>query len=222
MSSATIVLTASLGSSALTLIGAFGLQWQRGRQIREEGARKSLVVHCASLNSHALMYVARVQALYEYALIRSGLREGLDVALHHRAPADVLEISAWLFLDLEPMFAAQAQIELRGSERLIRSASDVVVGALEVQGIYLQVSETGTDTQSSDRNYISGLVDRLRSAKRNPSLESSGKDAIMKLGRVIREFEQVVREELDHGDPDAVLRAFPKLFASADVEANNS
>jgi hypothetical protein len=58
---------------------------------------------------------------------RSGITEGLDVVLHHRKPADVLEISDYLFSDFGPVLDAQAAVWLAGDEQLIRSAGDVVL-----------------------------------------------------------------------------------------------
>jgi hypothetical protein len=91
-----VVLAAALGSSALTGLAPLGVTWYR--DWRQGKADDKAALHGAIMEilSRSMAVATRAQAMGQMMKVRSGLIEGLDIALHHRKPVDALELHDWL------------------------------------------------------------------------------------------------------------------------------
>lgn len=218
MSTAWPVVVAALGSASLTIFGTFWLERWRMSRADRGASNDKLSEACVQMSSHALALALRAHTLYLTAVLRSGIGEGLDVALHLRKPIEPMELSDWLFADVRPMLDAQSVIEVTsGNELLIRSAADLVLAAMTVLDKASDIGESSA--QQVDRRVISRLGTWLRQGvvplRRDPEKERAIRQAVRDLGQQVRQFARVTREHLGVNDPDAVIRAFPELFADA-------
>jgi hypothetical protein len=140
---------------------------------------------------------------------RSGIVEGIDIALHHRKPIDAMELNDWLIIDLGPMLDAQSAIWLHGNEVLIKGASDVVMAAGEVISKSTSIAalkDIAEMQASGDR--IGAALKRLKTLPRDDQSEEERIEAVAELGRACRTFGRLMRAELKTTDPEALTRAF--------------
>jgi hypothetical protein len=145
---------------------------------------------------------------------RSGLSEGLDIALHHRKPIDAMELGDWLMIDLGPILDAQSTIWLFGNEALISGASEVVLAAGDVMAKSTALAESqkaGEVESVSDR--IREIKRRFRPLPRDADAEAALQSSVHSLGIKCREFGQVMRRHVGTPDPAALLRSFPEAGA---------
>ncbi len=138
MSDLWVPVIAALGSSALTGLVAFGLEWRRssreGRSARLERrvraytmllARSGVIAHTAS-GLHVAMEA------------RSGLREGLNVMLRLQKPPDPLDLIDRLRADIQPLYEAWSEVWAVGSKEAISEANDLVERCGAVMGAATQ------------------------------------------------------------------------------------
>lgn len=216
MNEAWAVVAAALGSAFLTIIGSFWFErWHMSRAAR--GANDDrLREACVQLASHALVLALRAHTLYLTAVTRSGIGEGIDVALYHRKPADPMALTEWLLEDLKPMLQAQSVIEVMGDQTLIRGAASVGLAGMAV----ISASSNPNLTRVSPVN--AGAIRRIHAwlrtlppIHRDAEVELAMQQAIRELGKQLRRFASLTRERLGVNDPDAVIDAFPRLFTDA-------
>ena len=209
------VVAAALGSSLLTSAGTFGLvRWQAALQSRA-ASRDRLREACVRLASHGQSLALRARILRQTAVSRSGIGEGLDVALHYRKPLDLMELSDWLAADLHPMIEAQSVIEITADADIIRVASDLMVAAASVLGTATSFARMDGTTPKGGRDAARRFLSTLRPLYDDPKTEAAIVDAVRELGRQLRLFTRLTRDRLGVNDPDAVIRAFPGLFVDA-------
>ncbi|MHB8319012.1 MAG: hypothetical protein ACYDEP_07285 [Acidimicrobiales bacterium] len=213
MSAAWAVVAAALGSATLTIAGTFWLeQWrlgQAGKAARDDRLREA----CVQMGAHALQFALRAQALYLTAVFRSGIGEGLDIVLYHRRPIDPMELADWLAVDFRPMLEAQSLIEVTAGEELVRAAADLILAATTVLERSSNATSTSAGPGASLRHRIANGFQTLVPLRRDPEVEGAIQEAVRELGRELHEFARVTRERLGVNHPDAVIRAFPELFA---------
>ncbi len=199
MNGAWAVVAAALGSAALTLLGAFWLeQWRLGRAARAADTDR-LREACAQMEGHAFSFTHRALHLY----------------LHHRKPLDPMELADWLAVDLTPMFEAQGVIEITADEDLVRAASGLIVAAMGLSGKASSVTSGSPGPGASIWARSAARFRALVPLRWDPEVEEAIHQAVRTLGRELRGFARVTREHLGVNDPDAVIRAFPELFAEA-------
>ena len=214
MAEAWAVVAAALGSALLTIVGSFWLERWRVARSERRATGERLREACVQLNGRALNLSFRANALYITSIFRSGLTEGLDVLLHYRKPVDPMELTDWLLQDLKEMVQAQSLIEVLGDRELIRSAADLVLAG----SVVLEKASDITKQQTPPANAGIGKrvlhwLGTLRSLRRDPEVEQGISEAVAELGRQARRFAALTRERLGVNDPDAVVAAFPHLFA---------
>jgi hypothetical protein len=209
VNSAWAVVVAALGSSFLTIIGAFGVEWWRKRLGKRESIEQSVRDACVALITAALSLAFRSAALHETMIIRSGLSEAVDVTLHLRRPVDTLEISNWLHTDYAAMTGAQMVIWIHGDKPLISQASTVMAVAQ-------RVVSTSTALSEAQQAHNRSPAGRFRQLPRDPETEAARDEATRELGRECREFARLMRVRSGTHDIDALLRMFPGDSAKAD------
>jgi ribosomal protein L5 len=93
MTTAEVAIVAALGASLFTGLASLGVvslqEWLRNRA----ADRDVLVNAVTAMLSRSMAVMMRAQAIHQQMQLRSGLKEGLDVTLRLRKPADVLEFT---------------------------------------------------------------------------------------------------------------------------------
>lgn len=123
---------AAVGASGLTVLGSFWINhWQTGRREASQLASARRAAYARLLAVTGLM-VHSGWMLRVTMEMRSGLAEGVDVALHLRKPIEGSDVDNWLRRDLEPLYAAWSEVWTIGSAQGVAVANDIVdcVGAL--------------------------------------------------------------------------------------------
>lgn len=216
MTDAWPVVAAALGSSSLTIVGTFWLERWRSQHALREAQHDRLRAACVQMGSHALAYALRANMLYVTIIDRSGIGEGLDIALYHRKPLDAMDLWEWLSVDLIPMLEAQILIEVTANEDVVRAASDLILASTEVLEKATSISPRAGLQGPSKQFRVGGWLRGLVSLRRNPDVEKEIEQAVRQLARQLRRFTRVTREHLGVNDPDVVIRAFPGLFREDD------
>jgi hypothetical protein len=204
------VVAAALGAALLTTGGAFLLDRYKAGSAAETVDRNELMAACVDLISRAQKLSHRAGFLHETMITRSGLSEGMDIALHHRKPLDQLEIGDYFLVDLGPMLEAQARVWLSGDEDLITHAGGILFASAELMG---KSTALPTDRRPSEGDTAKErMIKRargLKSLERDPELEAARNQALRELGRACWQFGQVMRARLGVKDVEALFRAFP-------------
>lgn len=222
MNDAWAVVAAALGSAALTIAGTFWLeQWRLGRAAKAADTDR-LREACIQMGAHALSFALRAQYLYLTAILRSGIREGLDIVFYHRKPIDPMELADWLAVDFKPMLEAKSLIEVTAGEGLVRAAADLVLAALAVMEKSSSVTSGSPGPGASIWARLVVRFQALIPLRRDPEVEKAIQQAVRELGRELCKFTRVTRERLGVNDPEVVIRAFPELFADASSSGPDS
>lgn len=126
---------AALGASLLTGTFTWGVSWwqERKRGHAAEARDKAAAYH--ELISRSLSLTARAGALRNAMRSRSGVKEGVDVTLRFRRPADVLELHDWLAKDFEPINDAWSRIQVVGTEEAVDAATQLLDACADVLGV---------------------------------------------------------------------------------------
>jgi hypothetical protein len=117
---------AALGASALTGAVAFGLEWRQSRQRERATTAARRQAAYGKLLSVSGLIGHTAGTLHLTVELRSGLKEGLDVALRHRKPVDPIELMELMRRDLEPLYEAWSEVWLVGTPEAIQIANAVV------------------------------------------------------------------------------------------------
>jgi hypothetical protein len=206
------VVAAALGASAFTTGGSFLLEKHREKHRYETVNKDELKAACIRLMASAYKSTQKAAAMKVNMIVRSGFSESLDVVLHHRKPADVLEIHDYLYGDLSNALDAQAVIWILGDADIIKGAGEVIraMGEMIDKSIALPVNR--------NLNLAGGHVDRLKVILRQfKSLTMGDTDekqrlkSVKDLSRTCAEFGQVMRKHLGIEDIEAILSVFPGL-----------
>lgn len=141
MSNLWVPVIAALGSSFLTGLVAFGLEWWRSYRA-DKSARAERRARAYSMllaQSGVIAYVA--SGLHLTMQVRSGLGEGLNVMLGKRNLLDPLELTDRLRAELQPLYEAWSEVWAVGSKEAISEANDLVARCGDVMGVATQQGE---------------------------------------------------------------------------------
>lgn len=207
---------AALGAALLSTGGAFILDAFRARR-RDKGAKADeLKAACVQIISGAQRLLFKAAALHISMEVRSGLRERLDLVMHHRKPIDILELNDYLMIEQGKILDAQTTIWLTGDEALMTGAGDVVdaVGKLIVASTALP-PERIIDPSADPMSKLLTAIENLKPLKHGPDSEAKIRECAGNLGRACIAFGHVMRTRLKVDDVDAILRAFPAFSTTA-------
>ena len=185
MTSAEIALVAALGASLLTGFASLGVtwirEWLRGRASERDALRTSV----QELLSRSMAVAMRASTVGETMRIRSGLKEGFDVAMRHRKLVDGLELHDWMAQDLAPLNAALSDIWTRDNEEGVRLANEVVSKCMDLLGA------------STARQQVNGSLERMRrwamGEKWTPEMLAEYNRAIGELAEARKRFAEHAR-----------------------------
>jgi hypothetical protein len=134
MTSAEVAITAALGASFLTGGASLGVVWiQQALQIRAS-SQSALCTAVLELLSRSMAVAMRANTMGEAMKARSGLGEGVDIALRIRKPLDHMEFHDWLARDMVPLSAALDQLWTQWDQEGVRLANDVVSKGMDLVG----------------------------------------------------------------------------------------
>lgn len=126
MTSAELAIIAALGASALTGLASLGVVWFQEWRRKKASDQAELQTAVTELLTQSMAVAMKARAVGETMKLRSGLKEGFDVAMRHRKPRDPLELHDWMAADLGPLSAVLSAIWLREDQEGVRLANDVV------------------------------------------------------------------------------------------------
>lgn len=223
-SAAWAVVAAALGASVLTAGATLGIDWWRMRREASASRKRELTQACATLVTGAHKMSIRASAVKEMMIMRSGIWEGVDVALHHRKPLDPTTLVEYMQVDMAPMLDAQATIWILGDQQLIAGASGIILAAAEVVSKSTALPEdrqpVSRDAELKDR--ARALARGMRQLPRDPALEEARNAAVRELARACLKFGLIARQCLQGADPDDLWRAFPGLHDEDEEPSENA
>jgi hypothetical protein len=171
---------AALGASALTTAGLLIRDWvvRRHRHVTERlAAYESLLASSMVVAQTAIALRLTVQ-------IRSGLREGFDVALRHRRLLEPLDLADRLTRDLQPLFTAWTAVWAKGSEEAIPLANDLVDRCVDLIRVATEQGRGGTR-----------VIRFVRGERWSADQEDAFREAHRALGESRRKLAEVLRQE---------------------------
>jgi hypothetical protein len=143
---ATVV--AALGASGLTTLGLLSRDVVAARRRKRADRLTAYEV----LLGRSVAVVQAAATLRMTMMFRSGLQEGVEVALRHRMPLDPFDLSDRLSDVFQPLFVAQAKVWASGSREVIPLANNLVSTCLNLLG----VSTEGGRADGKLKRYVFG------------------------------------------------------------------
>jgi hypothetical protein len=126
---------AALGASALTGGLGFGTIWWQQRRADRAAALAKKSAAYQQLIAHSLSFTIRASTLRTVMQLRSGLGEGLDVAMRLRRALDPLEFHDWFAEGFAPINEAWSTIQIVGSCEAVQAATDLVNACADLVGV---------------------------------------------------------------------------------------
>ena len=211
MNSAWLILITSLLSSALTFLGAWKLDSLRRKSDKEIRDSTALSTACNVLIGASLRLTQRASHVHLLMMDRSGIKETLDIILHHRRPFDIMEYSNWLMTDLGPILDAQSQIWILGNDALIRTSADVVESVGELIESASSFGPRLTQNRKPGSNWgMKQYLDKFKTLKWSDANQERLNDSIRKLGASCRAFATEMRKANVSLDAESLNNIFPK------------
>jgi hypothetical protein len=182
---------AALGASVLTTAGLLPRDsWIRGHHRSTER-----LAAYQRLLAQSMVAGQAAAALRMTIKIRSGLTEGLDIALHHRRPLDPFDLADRFLRDFQPLFEAQTAVWAKGSQEAIPLANELVDRCIDLIGIATEPGQGGN---------------RLSRYLRGEQWTDEQEEAFMKshraLGESRRRLAELVRREGGVKSVDLIAR----------------
>jgi hypothetical protein len=165
---------AALGSSLLTGGAAFGTIWWQERQRRTVDVLAGRDGAYLQLISSSLSFLIRARTLRDAMRARSGLGEGIDVALRIRQPLDAFSFHDWFSQGFDPVNQAWSKVELIGSPEAVNAATelmDACADLVAVAGSYgsargrLGTAFRGIEWTAEEQEALQAEVERLVSCR---------------------------------------------------------
>ncbi len=91
----------------------------------------------------------RANNLANMAVARSGVKEGLDIAMRVRQPLDFLEVYDWMAKDWSPLSEGWSAICLAGDQELVRLANDLLNHGAAVMNAFMVPEPPGRSERAS-------------------------------------------------------------------------
>ncbi len=148
MDSSWAPVVAALGASALTTVGLL----LRDSWLGKKASRTASFEAYRDVLTASMMVVNLATGMRMTMRIRSGVRESLDIVLHHRKPLEPLELSDRMAGVLKHLVAAQTAVWTTGSQRGIELTNKILEGCMDL----LSVATTRGEAGSSISRYVAG------------------------------------------------------------------
>ena len=206
MNDAWAVVVAGLGSSALTGLVALAVSERQSSHRKREIERGERRRAYSSLLASSWELVELANGLHNAIAIRSGLIEGLDVALRVRDPVDPLELAQKMITAQRPLMSAWSEIWTIGSNEAIELGNELVTRCARVLSV---ATERGKGRSTLARFF----------AGEKWTLEQLGVwgEEVRRAGEARRALALCARREL--GAPVAEVFVAPPQIPQVDPEA---
>lgn len=132
----------ALVSPALLFVGPLLVWWLSVRRSAKSSVRDSEQKAYSDLLVASLGYALRFSTLWTTVKARSGLREGVQVALRQRRPVDHIELHNWINLDSAPLLDAWSRSWVYGKPDGILLANRLVDSCLDLMGLLAKIEPT--------------------------------------------------------------------------------
>lgn len=127
MSDLWVPVIAALGSSALTGLVAFGVEWWRSKRAGKSAQAERRSRAYAMLLTRSIVISHLANDLHNAMKIRSGFKEGINVTMRLQKALDPLELSDGLRAEIQPLYEAWSEVWVVGSKKAIPVANDLLV-----------------------------------------------------------------------------------------------
>ncbi len=145
MSNLWVPVIAALGSSFLTGMVAFGLEWWRSYR-SDKSARAERRSRAYSMLLTRSIVISQLASDLHFTMeVRSGLGDGLNVMLGKLKPLDPLELADRLRAEVQPLYEAWSEVRVVGSKEAISQANDLVAQCGDVMGVATQRGEARSE-----------------------------------------------------------------------------
>lgn len=202
-----VAIVAAFGASLLTGGASLGVVWfQDWRRARSDDDD---ALHAAALElmTRSMSFGHRAEAMGQAMRLRSGLKEGLEVVLRLRKPADPLELHDWMVQDLTPLNDALAKLWARADQEGIRLANDVVGRCVDLMGTSL-----ATRPVHNRRGRLRKLV---VGESWTPEMQAAHDQAMKDLAAARKRFAEYARRSLGRRAVDVFAQVDPAPGAAA-------
>lgn len=139
---------AALGASLLTTVGLLGRDYFTARRERRDDKLKAY----EALLARSMAVVQTALALRLTMQLRSGLQDGVEVALHQRQPLDPFDLADRLAGVYQPLFEAHATVLASGSPDAILLSNELLDRCLDLLGL----STEGGQARGKVARYVFG------------------------------------------------------------------
>jgi hypothetical protein len=178
---------AALGASLLTMLGTWGLYQLQRRHTSRAAERQGQFAAYLEVLSRSFTFALRASALGDAMRLRSGLGEGLSIALWHSRPLDPLDLHDWMDKDYRPLTDAWTQVWAVGTQQAIDAADGVMMACRE-----LMTTATDRPVRGWILRAYKGLVGEVWTKEQLAKYDS----ALTKLAEERVAFLKVLRREM--------------------------
>ena len=190
------ILVGSLGGGLLGWGASFSSMQYQQRRIDKREAKTARSQAYLQLLTRSVTLANRAETLMQTARLRSGLREGLDVAFRLRPAADPMHLHDWLDADLTPAIEAWSAVWMGASPALVAKANVLLACCIDVVAAATTRSEQPAPQRVTEfvvgARVDLGQVERVQTARHA-------------LAAARRDFAVLVREETGQEDANLFL-----------------
>jgi hypothetical protein len=137
-----------------------------------------------ALLAKSMAVVQAAMALRLLMMFRSGMQEGVDIALGHRKPIEPFDLADRIISVFQPLFEAQATVWACGSPASIPLANEIVERCLDLLGLSTAGGERGGKLQ----RYVFG-------ERWTPEQDAAYDSASVAVGDARRRLAELLRRE---------------------------
>ncbi len=141
MSNLWVPVIAALGSSFLTGLVAFGLEWWRSYRADKSARAERRSRAYSMLLTRSIVISQLASDLHFTMEVRSGLGAGVNLL----KPLDPLELADRLRAEAQPLYEAWSEVWVVGSKEAISEANDLVAQCGDVMGAATQRGEARSE-----------------------------------------------------------------------------
>ncbi len=184
-----IILASSL-SALLTIIGSFYLTNWRFKKQEGNDKKDSLIKACTELRQYATDYIDRIGVLQNTAIMRSGIKESMDIIFYYRKPPESMDMYDWLETNTKDALKAYFSIRLLASKEVSNTASYVIADLRNIKA-------AASNSSNSSSQGLKKLKELVFGFSIDPKVNDNLSLMIDQLAKDLDQFESMVQKELN-------------------------